>query len=431
MFTRRTLIASTAALAAIGCGPLKSLVSAPGLPKEAELSWAASTMFASLAGTSRVSAQEKYRQAVTALEEDAGNPYGPQRSRYTLAVRHVEQMPKREEFGAWLNDLGIDLVTVFPGTARALGEQGVLMPLDRFIGATGPEPEAEYYPSVLEQYRQNGTLYALPVGARPLVLYYDASYFSMEGVPAPDSSWDWDDLMEQAKGLTRRRENGAVVRWGLATHMLGIWWALWQNEADVLDPESLQCRLQEPAAIEALHFFRDLLHVHHVSPTQNKDLWKLIYQPTGSPPAMVYHSPPMRPPAGDYRLAVLPQGKVRAVPVEADLGIAIATRTAQPEAAFAALKGLAGVMQQYVNVPAGREIVARLGDIRTDLRPQEVAVLQESMDHGQGWPQTAPQLHTMHTMVEALARGEEVATVVNEACSLVREYQQTGQAADN
>ena len=424
MLSRRTFIASAAALGAVGCGPLESLLSAPGLPKEDEITWAASTMFASLVGTRQVSAQEKYQQAAAALEEDTENPHGPRRGRYTLTLRHVEQMPKREEFAAWLNELSVDLVTVFPGTARALGEQGVLLPLDRFTSTGDPQLEASYFPSVLEQFRQDGALYGLPVGARPLMMYYDAGYFAVEGVLPVNSSWDWDDLVENAQKLTRRRENGTVARWGLATHMVGIWWALWQNGADVLNRESLQCRLQEPTATEALQFFRDLLHIHRVSPTESRDLWKLIYQPAGSPPAMVYHAPPMRPPAGDYRLASLPQGDMRAVPVEADLGIAIAARTARPEAAYTALKGLAGVMQQYVNVPAERGAVAQLEDIRTDLRPEEVAALQESMQHGRGWPQTAPQLHAMHTIVEALARGDEVSTAVNEACSIVREYQQ-------
>lgn len=314
-------------------------------------------------------------------------------------------------------------MTVFPDKARELGEQGVLLPLDRLLGSGYSQFEAKYFPSVLEQYRQSGALYALPVGARPLVVYYDAAYFWQKGVAPVDSSWDWDDLVEHAKRLTWRRENGTVARWGLATHMVGIWWVLWQNEAHVLDLETLQCRLQDRPAIEALHFFRDLLHTHQVSPTEYRDLWKLIYQPSGSPPAMVYHSPPMRPPSGDYRLGALPRGSVRAVPVEADLGIAIAARTAQPEIAFTALSGLADVMQQYVNVPAEREVLERLGDIRNDLSPEEAAALLESMEHGHAWPRTIAQLRTMHTIVEALARGDEVATVVNEACSIVQEYQ--------
>ena len=111
-----------------------------------------------------------------------------------------------------------------------------------------------------------GALYALPVDARPLVAYYDADYFSLNELPPMDSSWDWDDLVESARKLTRRGTEGRVTRWGLAAHTNQLWWALWQNEAEAVDAQTLQCRLQEPAAIAALQFVRDLLHTHRVSP---------------------------------------------------------------------------------------------------------------------------------------------------------------------
>ena len=34
---------------------------------------------------------------------------------------------------------------------------------------------------------------------------------------------------------------------------------------------------------------------------------------------------------------------------------------------------------------------------------RRVAALQDSINTERGWPQTAPQLHAMHTIVEALA----------------------------
>ena len=118
------------------------------------------------------------------------------------------------------------------------------------------------------------------------------------------------------------------------------------------------------------------------------------------------------------------RGKVRAVPVYADFGIAIAARTADPEAAYTVLKGLTNVMQQYVNVPAQREAVANLGEFRKELQPEEVAALQQSMEHGHGWPQTGVQYHAIRYLVQALVDGDDVATAVNQACSIVREYQQ-------
>ena len=420
VLSRRTLIGSAAALAA-GCGFLDSQSEAPGPVQGAALNWAVYDSYASLAVSQGMSALEKYRQTVAELAEDEDNPHGFQQGRYSLDLRRVGRWPNLDEVAVLLKDLEADLVTVSAGTARALGEQGVLLPLDRFSGAAGPGLEREFYPNVLAQFRR-GALYALPVGVRPQVLYYDAALFRREGVAPPHGNWDWEDLVVNAAKLTQRRVDGSVARWGLATHSIGLWWALWQNEADAVDVGSLQCRLQETGAIEALQFFYDLLHTHRVSPALYRDLDTLIYQ-SGNPPAMVYELPPKRPPAGEYRLAQLPQGKVRAVPAKGEFGIAIAARTTHPEAAYTALRGLVGVMQQYVNVPAQREAVAQLGEFRKDLRAEEVAALQQSMEHGHGWPTTGVQLHAIRYIVEALVRGDDVATVVNQACSIVREYQ--------
>ena len=421
MLSRRNLLISTSVLAT-GCGFLDSQSKVTGPLQETSLNLAFSDSIYSIVGQG-VAPIEKYRQAVAELAEDADDPYGFEQGSYSLALRRIGTFPHWDEYAALLEDLEADLVTVASYDAQALGERGMLLPLERFSGTDGPDIEQEYYPNVLSQFRANGALYALPVGVRPQVLYYDAAQFRREGVPPVDSNWDWDALVANAAKLTKRRADGAVARWGLATHSNGLWWALWQNEADAVDPDTLQCRLQEPAAIEALQFFRDLLHTYRVSPALYRELGKLIFE-SGTPPAMVYSLDPKRPSHGDFRLAEIPRGKVRAVPVLGDFGIAIAARTVNPEAAYSALRGLANVMQKYVTVPAQREAVAMLGETRKDLRPEEVVALQQSMEHESGWPQTGVQLRADRYLVEALVNGDDVATVVNQACSIVREYQQ-------
>ncbi len=421
MLSRRTLMAS-AALIPVGCSFINSQPESPAIVQGASLIWAVADSFASLAGTRGMSALEKFELAAAELAQDEENPRGLKQGRYTLSLRRISPWLEREQYAATLADLGADLVTVGPYNAQVLGEQGVLLPLDRFTGSEGTGIEREFYPNVLAQF-QRGALYALPVGVRPQVLYYDAALFRREGVSAPHSNWGWDDLVVNAAKLTERRANGSVARWGLATHSQGLWWALWQNEAAVLDLDGLQCRLQEPSALEALQFCYDLLHTHRVSPAEFTYLGRMIYE-SGNPPAMVYELPPKRPSAGEYRLAQLPRGKVRAVPVYGEVGIAIAARTSHPEEAYTALRGLVGAMQPYVIVPTQREAMARLGEFRKDLRPEEITALQQSMEHESGWPLTGVQLHVIRYIVEALVQGDDVASVVNEACSIVREYQQ-------
>ena len=382
--------------------------------------------------------EEKLQWIVGKLEDDPESPYRPLRGRYHLTLRYVDlyaegyadQYPTPKQLAAWLeelstDELGADLVTVWGDEARALGEMGALLPLDRFGGVDGSDFAREFYTFGLDPFRENGALYALPANAFPLMLYYDADYFAQVGVAPPDGSWDWDVLVGNALKLTQREEGGTVSRWGLETLGAFIWWALWQNEAELADAITSQCRLQEPAAIEALQFVHGLVHTHRVSPAAlGNDLAKLMYDPLGSPPAMLYNIAPLGLP-NSYRRAELPMGKVRSAPVDTGPGVAIVAQTTSPDVAYTALRGLLHTMQPYVNVPAEREAVARLGEIRRDLQPEEVVAIQRSMEHGRAWPHDTAQHRAMYGLVEALVRGDDVASAVNQGCSTLYENQRT------
>ena len=443
MLPRRSILASAAALAA-GCSLAEPPVAAPGVPQKTALNVAASIgRHASFGDPSIEEPEHKYGRAAAKLETDTENPYSPARGGFSLSLRFYERLVplyegaiKTDEdaeaaqaaaldaAAALLEDLAADLVTVSRDEARWLGQEGTLLPLDRFSGQMGTELEREFFPSALDGFRSGGALYALPLAALPLMLYYDEEYFAQQGVPPVDASWNRYNLVESAVKLTTYKEDGAESRWGLIAHQYRVWWALWQNGAEAVDPETLQCRLQEPAAVEALQFVRDLIHTHRVSPPVSwRDLWVsgLIWR---SPPAMLYSYSPETTPSGAFRMASLPRGKVRAVPVQVDLGLAIAARTPQPEAAYTALRGLTQALQAEVAVPASRAAVARLADIRADLRPEEVAAIQQSLEHGRSWPRDLPQLYAMQEVMESLGRGDDVAAMVNGACSAARAQQQ-------
>ena len=453
MLTRRSVLAGSAALAA-GCSTVGSPLSPPSAPQAAEINIAAFSKYAYLSmsfegDAFRSNPEEKYQRAVTALEEDKENPYGPLRGGYTLALRFfednysiMEEPPKSQEeveaaqaaaleaAAGILENLEADLVTVWPEEARWWGRNGLLLPLDRFSGVEDAELNREFYPSVLNQYQADGVQYALPVGAMPLMLYYDVEHFAEQGVSPPDASWDWDTLAENAVKLTVSNEDGSVARWGLVARGERIFWALWQNEAHLVDMETLQCGLQEPAAVAALQFVHDLMHKHRVSPVANlRDLWDyfILTSPAITPPAMLYGYPPLHlNQRNRYRMAPLPRGKVHATPVRTAFGLGIAARTQYAEAAYTALRGFTRAMQAQVAVPSSRAAVARLAETRKDLRPAEVAAVQHAMAHGREWPQRGLPLHVMYDLTQSLGRGDDVATVVNQACSTIDDYRQTG-----
>ncbi len=428
MLSRRTLIGSTAVLAA-GCGGLDLPFPEFGTPKITPLTWVSRPVPNLNTGPGMTSFLQQLQRVERSLSEDTESPIGPTRGRYSLTLEYYETYagsysdPESPHFlspkhlAEWLKEVDADLITLWSDEVRALENHGVLLPLDQFGGANGEDFEREFFAPVLEPYRESGALYALPLNAFPLMLYYDADYFAQVGVTPPDRSWDWDVLVENALKLTERGDDGTVERWGLESLGEAIWWALWQNEAEMADVLTSQCRLQEPPALEAIEFVRGLIHSHRVSPPAlGADRFELLYN-SPRPPAMVYSTFPLDLIHFNYRCAVLPMGKVRSIPVETYPGIAIVAETAAPEAAYAALRGLVRSFQQFANVPVEKEAMGRIGRIRRDLRPEEVAAMQQSMELGRLLPESETQRTAMRSILDALVRGDDVAAVVNQGCT--------------
>ncbi len=440
MLTRRSLFAGTAALAA-GCNTLESPPSPPSPPPGVEIRVAAVGKEEFAFGFPFTGwPEEKYIRAVRTLEADKESQLGPTRGGYRIALRFYYELEpvfyqrqiSAEEFEeaqsnalkaaeAMLEGFEADLVTVQPYQAHWLGREGLLLPLDSLSESADAALDREFFPSAVSEFRSGGILYGVPIAARPLMLHYDEAYLKEHDVAPPDASWNWHDLAEKAGRLTSYSNDGTVARWGLVAHLEEVWWALWQNEAMVLDPENSQCRLQDPAAREALQFVHDLMHKQRVSPPLTGiDLQELLFD-RGSLPAMLYDHPPSRFDTRGFHMAPLPQGKVHAVPMKAGLGLAIAARTKRPEAAFTALLGFNQAMQQQALIPAGRAAAERLPELRTDLRPSEVTAIQHALAHGRALPELEPgrEYIAMYEAMQRLGRGENVAAAVNSACFLV------------
>ncbi len=429
MLSRRTLLATSAALA-VGCGRAKPPVSAP-----TQLNVAAFIGFATVEIRGLGCHERVYQDVVDALERDTESPYGATRGRYSLDLKFIDELfpganwktppdVALDTVAALLDELDADLVTVWPELAQWLGRRGLLLPLDQFSGADKETLEREFFPVALDRYRADGALYALPVSAAPLMLYYHARHFRERGVPPVDASWDWDDLVENAIKLTMHTDDGAVQRWGLVAHHQNIWWALWQNGADALDPDALGCRLQELAAVEALQFVHELIRKHGVSPPLGHiELYDIF---NSMPPAMRYAYSHDYLDTGIYRMAALPRGKEYAVPVHDGFGIGIATRTPRTEAAFTALQGFTNAMQGNVKMPAKREAVAGLKGFQYSLQPEEITAVERSLEHGRPVPLDILQEIAIGVSLESIVRSEDVATAVNRACAAVRKRQQNG-----
>lgn len=155
-----------------------------------------------------------------------------------------------------------DVLFLWP-TPRYAAE-GVLENLDPWIEETNYDLD-DYWPALLESARYNGSVYGLPRDIAVEVLYYNKDIFDEVGVEYPNENWTWNDLLAASEKLTVVEDSGRVARYALG--MEGGKFQKWvgQNGGTILDDmrNPSKCTLTEPAAMEGIQFFADMMNQNY------------------------------------------------------------------------------------------------------------------------------------------------------------------------
>lgn len=138
---------------------------------------------------------------------------------------------------------------------------GVLENLDPWIEQSGYDTD-DYWPALLESAMYEGSIYGFPRDIGLEVLYYNKDIFDEASLDYPTDDWTWDDLLAAAEALTVVESSGRVARYALG--MEGGKYQLWsgQNGGSILDDmrNPSKCTLTEPAAMEGIQFFADMMN---------------------------------------------------------------------------------------------------------------------------------------------------------------------------
>jgi len=146
--------------------------------------------------------------------------------------------------------------------------KGVLENLTPYADADEQFNENDFFPTILNRFTVDGKLYAVPRDVAPFAcVFYNKKLFDDAGIPYPTDDWTWDDLLRDARALTKTDEHGRVTQYGF------YGWA-WQDFVygnggalvdDVRNPTA--ARIGEPQAIEGLQFYSDMINLYKVMPT--------------------------------------------------------------------------------------------------------------------------------------------------------------------
>ena len=116
---------------------------------------------------------------------------------------------------------------------------------------------------ILELFKWDDRLYGLPAEAGAEVLYYNADLFRAHQVAPPGPDWEWDDFLGAARALTRDIDgDGLADQYGfLCTGGASGQWIpwVWAAGGRVLDPSGTRSLIDQPAAVEGIRFYADLL----------------------------------------------------------------------------------------------------------------------------------------------------------------------------
>lgn len=155
--------------------------------------------------------------------------------------------------------------------------RGVLHSLDEAVKRDADEINIDdFIDSQIEELKFEGEWVALPYDYSSIAVYYNKEMFDEAGVDYPTNDWDWDDLIEKAKQLTKSN-GGVTTQYGIgntpldfpANFMAG---AVWTMGGEFFNEDYTQTYLDEPETIEAFRYLANIAREHEVAPSDVSNL---------------------------------------------------------------------------------------------------------------------------------------------------------------
>jgi ABC-type glycerol-3-phosphate transport system substrate-binding protein len=195
---------------------------------------------------------------------------------------------------------------------------GWLEPLNDYIKKFNT-PVANYYPNLVDVGTVDGKIYAFPLSAIPVDLFYNKNMFAEAGLST--SLETWDDVLSAAETLTKDKNgDGVIDQWGTAIRGERgnpITWTylpmLWSYGAKIFD-DQMKPVYNSPEAVAAVSYFKELNQYSPPGWHSAQDIAALMQQgQAGILTLMSVYNGAMDDPAqskvvGDIEFADMPKG---------------------------------------------------------------------------------------------------------------------------
>jgi multiple sugar transport system substrate-binding protein len=157
-----------------------------------------------------------------------------------------------------------DVIHLHNQNIRMLVHKGLIEDLTPYVERDTSFHLDAFFPHLVRGCRINDRLYGIPHNFSTLVLYYNKDHFDAEGIPYPDSTWDWKRLVDAAKKLTKRDRTGKIIRYGCNLHIIN-YILMYQSGGRFLNESLDSCVIGSPEAAEGFQFLIDLSEKYKVT----------------------------------------------------------------------------------------------------------------------------------------------------------------------
>ncbi|WP_308637146.1 extracellular solute-binding protein [Paenibacillus silvisoli] len=144
---------------------------------------------------------------------------------------------------------------------------GVYMDLSPYV-AEVPGLAEDLFPGLMRVAKYDGTLPGLPIEISSPLIVYDKEKFDRAGLAYPAEDWTWADMIELAKRLTLRNEQGVAAQFGFGLGVDIEWFEpfVMRNGGGYISPDGSTSRgyVDSAATIEAFRLIIDAFRVHGV-----------------------------------------------------------------------------------------------------------------------------------------------------------------------
>lgn len=161
-----------------------------------------------------------------------------------------------------------DVITTEVDYFVTFASKNVLEDLTPYAQTDAEFKTADFFPQIIDRFTAGGKLLAVPRDVAPFAcVFYNKDLFDQAGLPYPTDDWTWEDLLRDARALTKKDDNGRIIQYGF----YGWAWKnfIYGNGGRLVDDvdHPAKASFNDPLTISGLQFYSDLTNLYHVMPT--------------------------------------------------------------------------------------------------------------------------------------------------------------------